>query len=288
VPASSGPDCWSEWLLRRRFGSDPDVERLHMERLRATRDRVLDRAELGEQERLLDVGCGDGLVAFGALERGASLVIFSDISHDLLDESRRLATQLGVVDRCRFIHAAADDLGQVEDESVDVVTTRSVLIYVDDKNRAFSEFHRVLRPGGRVSLFEPINRINRFLLAYDAAEVRDLEDRVKRVFDALQPRDRDPMLNFDDRDLVELAEAAGFERVYLTLEIETEPPEPMRWEAYANMAWNPKIPTLKEAMEQVLTPGERIRYEAQMRPLVEAGRGSRRMASAYLCAIKGR
>jgi arsenite methyltransferase len=287
VPASSGPDFWSEWLLRRRFGSDPDVERLHMERLRATRDRVLDRAELEEQERLLDVGCGDGLVAFGALERGASLVIFSDISHDLLDESRRLATQLGVVDRCRFIHAAADDLGQIEDEFVDVVTTRSVLIYVDDKNRAFSEFHRVLRPGGRVSLFEPINRINRFLLAYDAAEVQDLEDRVKGVFDALQPRDRDPMLNFDDRDLVESAEAAGFERVYLTLEIETEPPEPLRWEAYANMAWNPKIPTLKEAMEQVLTPEERIRYEAHMRPLVEAGRGSRRMASAYLYAIKG-
>lgn len=287
MPASSGPDCWSEWLLRRRFGSDPDVERLHMERLRATRDRVLDRAELGEQERLLDVGYGDGLVAFGALERGASLVIFSDISHALLDESRRLATQLGVVDRCRFIHAAADDLGQVEDEFVDVVTTRSVLIYVDDKNRAFSEFHRVLRPGGRVSLFEPINRINRFLLAYDAAEVQDLEDRVKGVFDALQPRDRDPMLNFDDRDLVESAEAAGFERVYLTLEIETEPPEPLRWEAYANMAWNPKIPTLKEAMERVLTPEERIRYEAHMRPLVEAGRGSRRMASAYLHAIKG-
>lgn len=259
-----------------------------MERLRATRDRVLDRAELGEQERLLDVGCGDGLVAFGALERGASLVIFSEISHALLDESRRLATQLGVVDRCRFIHAAADDLGQVEDEFVDVVTTRSVLIYVDDKGSAFSEFHRVLRPGGRVSLFEPINRINRFLLAYDAAEVQDLEDRVKGVFDALQPRDRDPMLNFDDRDLVELAEAAGFERVYLTLEIETEPPGPIRWEAYANMAWNPKIPTLKEAMEQVLTPEERIRYEAHMRPLVEAGRGSRRMASAYLCAIKGR
>jgi arsenite methyltransferase len=287
VPAPSDRDCWSEWLLRRRFGGDPDVEQLHMERLRATRDRVLDRAELREGETLLDVGCGDGLIAFGALERGAGRVIFSDISADLLDESRRLATQLGVIDRCRFVRAGADDLGVVEDESVDVVAMRSVLIYVDDKGRAFREFHRVLRPGGRVSLFEPINRINRFLLAYDAAEVQELEDRIKGVFEALQPRDRDPMLNFDDRDLVEAAEAAGFEHVYLTLEIETEPPEPMRWEAYANMAWNPKIPTLREAMEQVLKPEERVRYVAHMRPLVEAGRGSRRMASAYLCAIKG-
>jgi ubiquinone/menaquinone biosynthesis C-methylase UbiE len=42
--------------------------------------------------------------------------------------------------------------------SVDVVTTRSVLIYVKDRARAFAEFARVLRPGGRTSLYEPINR----------------------------------------------------------------------------------------------------------------------------------
>jgi len=38
-----------------------------------------------------------------------------------------------------------------------VVTTRSVLIFVQHKHAAFREFHRVLRPGGRVSIFEPIN-----------------------------------------------------------------------------------------------------------------------------------
>ena len=36
--------------------------------------------------------------------------------------------------------------------------TRSVLIYVDDKRASFAALHRVLRPGGRVSMFEPINR----------------------------------------------------------------------------------------------------------------------------------
>ena len=33
-----------------------------------------------------------------------------------------------------------------------------MLIYVDRKDAAFSEFHRVLRPGGRLSIFEPINQ----------------------------------------------------------------------------------------------------------------------------------
>jgi arsenite methyltransferase len=159
----NGRDCWSEWLLRRRFGGDAEVERLAMERLRATRDRVLDQALLSEGEALLDVGCDDGLIAVGALERGAALAIFSDVSQDLLVESRRLADELGVVDRCQFACAPADELALVASGSVDVVTTRSVLIYVKEKARAFQEFHRVLRPGGRLSLFEPINRLNRFL-----------------------------------------------------------------------------------------------------------------------------
>jgi len=49
----------------------------------------------------------------------------------------------------------ADDLAAIPDASVDVVTTRSVLIYVRDKRRAFGEFARVLRPGGWISIFEP-------------------------------------------------------------------------------------------------------------------------------------
>ena len=55
------------------------------------------------------------------------------------------------------MQAAAEDLAPIADESVDVVTTRSVVIYVTEKQRAFDEFHRVLRPGGRLSMFEPIN-----------------------------------------------------------------------------------------------------------------------------------
>jgi arsenite methyltransferase len=279
-------DCWADWLLRRRFGGDPEVEREMLERLRVTRDRVLDGAGSLQGGTVLDVGCGDGLIAFGALDHGARLVIFSDISPDLLGEASRIADDAGVSRRCRFVRASADDLSLLGDQSVDVVTTRSVLIYVEHKARAFGEFHRVLRPGGRLSMFEPINRLSRFLRAYDAGGVQELDDRVNGVFEALQPRDRDPMLNFDDRDLMDLAESAGFTRVSLTLEVELQPPEPMRWDAYVNMAPNPKVPALREAMEQVLTPQEQQRYEAHMRPLVEAGRGSRRMASAYLRAIK--
>ena len=279
-------DCWAEWLAERRFGSDDEVRERFLGELRATRDKVLATARLAPRDVLLDVGCGEGLIGFGALEQGAGEVVFSDISADLLEECQARAEKLGVLDRARFIRATADELDGVEDASVDIVATRAVLIYVERKREAFGEFFRVLREGGRISLFEPINRLNRFRRAFDVRDVQELDDRIQAVFDELQPRDSDPMLNFDERDLVDLAEEAGFAEVHLELQVEVKPPEPMRWEAYSNMAFNPKIPTIAEVMQQVLTADERALYEAHMRPLVEEGRGSRRIALAYLWALK--
>jgi SAM-dependent methyltransferase len=118
-------DKWAEWLRHRRFGGDDEVRGRLLGELVARREKVLDFAELGEGETLLDVGCGDGLIGVGALERGAGLVIFSDISSDLLQLCEQAATELNLLDRCRFLEASATDLGAVSDASVDVVTTRA-------------------------------------------------------------------------------------------------------------------------------------------------------------------
>src|SRR5438093_5336521 len=155
---ASGRDIWAQWLAVHRYGGDPEVRARMLEETREFRKKVLERADLAEGETLLDVGCGEGLIGFGALERGAGHVVFSDISDDLLDFCRGAAEAAGVADRCSFVQAGAEELEGVADESVDVVTTRSVLIYVRDKEGAFCEFARVLRSAGRVSLFEPINR----------------------------------------------------------------------------------------------------------------------------------
>jgi cyclopropane fatty-acyl-phospholipid synthase-like methyltransferase len=110
-----GRDRWAEWLAVRRFGDDPATRERFLGNLAATRDKVLDRVGLREGETLLDVGCGEGLIAFGALERGAGEVVFSDISAHLLDLCREAADELGVLDRCRFVEAPADDLPVIED-----------------------------------------------------------------------------------------------------------------------------------------------------------------------------
>jgi SAM-dependent methyltransferase len=249
------------------------------------RDTVLDRASLQGGETLLDAGCGEGLIGFGALERGAGHVVFTDVSRDLLELCRGAAEGLGVADRCTFVRAPVEGLEGVAEASVDVACTRSVLIYVKDKERAFGELFRILRPGGRISLFEPINRFGmeqrrQGFWGFPGDGVSDLATRVEAVFARIQPPD-DPMLDFDERDLLRLAEAAGFFPVELDLRAEIGPKYPTPWEPFANSSGNPKIPTIREAIDEALRPEERERFVEYLRPLVEEGEGVSRTAVAY-------
>jgi SAM-dependent methyltransferase len=218
-------------------------------------------------------------------------VVFSDISTNLLDFCRRAAIERGVEDRCTFVQASADDLAPIDGESVDAVTTRSVLIYVADKAWAFHEFHRVLKPGGRLSIFEPINRYFESrcdrLLGVDVTGVEDLADRLVRLYEELQPADTDPMLNFGERDLVDLAEAAGFPEVHLELHVDVEPGhEAATWTSFFNAPPNPLVPSIAEAVAQVMSPSEVERFVEHIQPLIESGQGIDRLALCYLRAIK--
>jgi arsenite methyltransferase len=288
-------DAWARWLLHRRHGGNEEVRGRVVAGLQKVRDRVLHQSRIGEGGVLLDVGAGDGLIALGATELvgPSGRVIFSDVSQPLLDECRSLATSAGVVERCRFVLAGAEDLGPIEDASVDAVTTRSVLIYVADKARAFGEFFRVLRPGGWISLFEPINRLTfpeprGELIGLDVEPVADLADRIRETWmDATRELNR-PMMDFDDRDLMALAEATGFEEIHLELrrELVWADSFALDWEALLASSPNPLAPTWGEVIAEALTPDEARRFEAHVRSVLESGRQRRRFALATLWARK--
>ena len=287
----SQKDIWHQWLLNRRFGGDPNRMKMVTDYLYPVRDKVLSHVNLAENEILLDVGCGDGLISFGALEKFENCrVIFSDISQDLLSHSENLAQEMNVRSRCQFVCASADDLSGIEDESVNAVTTRSVLIYVLAKQQAFHEFHRVLKAGGQLSIFEPINRFgfpeprDKFD-GYDVTPVTDLAQRLVALYERIQP-ETDPMMDFDERDLLAFAENAGFLEVHLELQVNVEPHEKEDWSVFSRSAMNPKIPSLEEAMQEVFTPSETETFVNHLRLLVETGQGLRRRAVAYLWAVK--
>jgi arsenite methyltransferase len=285
-------DIWSEWLLNRRFGGDPERMKKGLSLLYPIRDKILSHIDLQENQTLLDVGCGDGLIAFGALEKfNKCRVIFSDISKDLLDHAETLARKMNVEDRCRFVYASADDLSVFENESVEALTTRSVLIFVADKQKAFMEFHRVLKPGGQLSIFEPISSFsdpepaNRFA-GYDITPVIDIGQKIKDLYDRIQPPGIDSMGNFNERDLIGQAEKAGFQEIHLELRANIAPTELTDWQVFLHTPWNPKVPSLAQAMEQALTPEEAEKFVNHLRPLVESGKGVSRSAVAYVWAVK--
>jgi ubiquinone/menaquinone biosynthesis C-methylase UbiE len=290
VSAAPDHDPWAEWLRGRRHGDDEETLERTLESLGPVRDRVLANADVAEGETLLDVGCGHGLIAFGAVERvGArGRVIFTDVSPALLADCRQRADELGVLDRCHFIEAPAGELIGIDDASVEAVTARSVLIYVDDARAALREFRRVLRPGGRLSIFEPINRFSfpepeGRLWGYDVAPVRDLADRVKAVYERSQRTGTSTLMGFDERDMVAWADEAGFTDIHVGYEADVDRKRPelfpaRRWEAFARSSGNPLEPTVGEAIEAALTPSEARQLVEHLRPsssAVRAGGGSR-------------
>lgn len=297
---SAARDQWASWILERRFGGDAEAVESLMRQLAPVRARVLTAADVKEGDVVLDVGAGDGLIAFGALplvgETGK--VVFSDVSQDLLDVSRELAGQAGALDRTEFVRAAAEDLAPVADQSVDVVTTRSVVIYVTDKQRAFDEFHRVLRPGGRLSMFEPINSFSfpepdDRLWGFDVTAVADLKRKLRASYERLSGGADSTLTDFDERDLIEFADRAGFHEIGLEYEASVKHgPEASEdagrptWDGFLNMAPNPHAPSLAEAIEDALTPVEAERFLAHVRPLFEAREGTLRSAVAYLRAVR--
>lgn len=296
TPSSGAGDEWSEWVLDRRDGGDRDQRQYASEFLEGIRDRVLSGAEPLAGASLLDVGTGDGLIALAALDRVGTggQVTFSDVSPALLDEAGKHVQASGLNDRASFVVAAAEDLHPIASGTIDVVTARSVLIYVDDKARALAEMHRVLRPGGRISLAEPINRLmfpepdDRFW-SYDITEIRELADRVKAEYKRAD-RAAPTMHDFDERDLADMAAHAGFAQVRLALHSEISTGDSLMratcFETLLSMAPNPLAPRLAEIVEASLSAREARRFIEHLRSAHANRACVRRWAMAFLVAAK--
>jgi len=115
------------------------------------RRRAITRADIRPGMTLLDVGAGTGDLSFAAAARGAE-VIAIDLSPGMLAVLARRSTDAQRA-RIRPLVGNAESL-PLPDASVDRIVTAFTVRNVGDLGRAFAEFRRVLRPGGRAVVLE--------------------------------------------------------------------------------------------------------------------------------------
>jgi SAM-dependent methyltransferase len=122
--------------------------------LRAIDDYVSELALAGG-ERILELGCGTGVVA-RALARRPDVresITAIDISPHLVEAAQRLAADEGVDGRIVFQVGDAHSLGLPEG-GFDVVVMHTLLAHVADPGSVLAEGRRLLHPGGQVVVFD--------------------------------------------------------------------------------------------------------------------------------------
>jgi len=110
--------------------------------------RIVEAAEVGPDDRVLDVACGTGNAAIRAAAVGAD-VVGVDLTPELFDAGREEAAEAGV--SLEWVQGDAEEL-PFEDESFDVVLSTFGCMFAPRHAVAAAEIARVLRPGGRVAI----------------------------------------------------------------------------------------------------------------------------------------
>jgi ubiquinone/menaquinone biosynthesis C-methylase UbiE len=161
---------------------------------------VRDAVAAAPGERIVDVGCGPGYyVAELAEEVGPEgAVVGVDPSAPMLAVAAERCEGLA---NTSFEEGSAGEL-PVADASFDAAVSVQVMEYVPDVPAALADIRRVLRPGGRVVLWD----VDWGTLSYHARD-RDRSDRVLRAWDEHVAHTSLP------RTLAPQLRAAGFEDV---------------------------------------------------------------------------
>jgi len=132
----------------------------NLERRLMARDKFLDAIPWQGSETVLDIGCGNGILLLGAAKRlttgkGIGIDMWTEGSGDNRPEAFQENAKIeGVADR---VSLQNEDVRQLpyDDEFFDVIISGLTMHHLgSDTNKAMSEMTRVLKPGGRMAIYD--------------------------------------------------------------------------------------------------------------------------------------
>lgn len=177
-------------------------------------EHLIDRANIQEGDRVLDVACGTGVVARHAAPRvgDTGSVVGLDINEGMLAVAERTAAEVQPAIEWRQ--------GDVTDlpfsvEYFDVVFCQQALQFFDDPTIALAEMRRVLGPDGRVllSVWRSLEYQPAYIVLAEA-----LERHISEEAGAMM---RSPFPAWDVDYLRTIARDAGFGDVSITIEVDS-------------------------------------------------------------------
>jgi len=226
--------------------------------------RKLLGSELDEgYDRSLEIGAGTGYFSLNLMQAGVvSHATCTDISPGMVSTLSANARRLGLA--VKAARADAESL-PFADESFDLLLGHAVLHHLPNLRRAFAEFHRVLRPGGRIAFAGEPSRVGDMIASVPkrgAGMVAPVWRRLLRASPApppARPGSHDELEHdlerfvdihaFAPGDLTRHARRAGFTDVHVrgeelaanwfgwfnrSLEASADPDDvPMLWRQYA-------------------------------------------------------
>jgi 2-polyprenyl-6-hydroxyphenyl methylase/3-demethylubiquinone-9 3-methyltransferase len=129
--------------------------------------RFIDERAPLSGHRVLDIGCGGGILSEAMAQSGAT-VTGIDLAAGPLAVARQHARDSGV--EVEYLETSAEALADERPQTYDVVTCLEMLEHVPEPGRVIAACSRLVRPGGDV-FFSTINRTGKaFALAIVGAE----------------------------------------------------------------------------------------------------------------------
>jgi MPBQ/MSBQ methyltransferase len=128
------------------------VDEFHIRGTVATKE-LIQLSDFTSGMHILDVGCGVGGSTRRLAHETGCRVTGVDLSAEYIDAAKRLTQLLDMQERVSFHAACALDL-PFEDNSFDGVWSIQMNMNVEDKLSWLKELHRVVKPMGRVVLYE--------------------------------------------------------------------------------------------------------------------------------------
>lgn len=118
--------------------------------------RFFDRLQLSAQDQVLDIGCGSGGPALFLARERHCRVTGVDVSDAGIQAGVTHAQQAGLADRVQFRRADVREPLPFDDRSVDAIVCMDAICHMPDRRRLFGEWHRILKPGGRMLYTDPV------------------------------------------------------------------------------------------------------------------------------------